>query len=109
MKPRTLFLLLIALLGARLLKCQIDCLDNSWHLKRKNDDKSYHQVADCNCPCDSYKAQGLYTPQRNRCLECRHFHDPNPQIISFKQGFPPQFTLSPLLLNKLISRWKVQS
>jgi hypothetical protein len=101
MKRSKLFGLLLALLGVTLLHCQFDCLDNSWHLAKKNDDKSYHGVS-CTCPCDAYRAKGLYTEQRNRCLQCLHFHDPRPLSVSFKGSSASELTLSPKLLSRLI-------
>ncbi len=47
----------------------IDCMDNSYHLAKKCDNKSYHYVP-CNCPC---KKQ--LSAVRNKCISCGHYHE----------------------------------
>lgn len=53
-----------------------DCLDNSWHLAKRNDTKEYHSVA-CTCPCTKQKILA----DRGQCLVCRHYRYPRPFII----------------------------
>ena len=53
------------------LNTQIGCMDNSWHLKKKDDHKEYHYVQ-CNCECHRY-AQSF---DRGKCSKCGHYHDP---------------------------------
>lgn len=49
-----------------------DCMDNSYHLQRANDPKTYHHINDCYCPCEKQ-----YTILPNStCSRCGHLHDP---------------------------------
>lgn len=78
MKAKIALIAIIFLgLVASLTRPQPGCLDNSMHLKEKYDTKAYHAV-ECNCPCDTYAAFGRKSPDRNKCLECGHFHDAQP-------------------------------
>ena len=54
----------------------IGCMDNSWHLKKSPDYKTYHYVS-CNCPCERY----TLLENRGKCPRCGHFH--NPQVIDW--------------------------
>ena len=69
-------LLCSTLLWASNLLSDPDCLDNSWHLAKRNDSKEYHSVA-CNCPCSKQKKLA----DRNRCFVCQHYHYPRPLFI----------------------------
>jgi hypothetical protein len=84
------------------------CMDNSWHLKKKFDDKTYHYVQ-CNCPCDTYRAQGFYAPMKHKCLECGHKHEAHTTLIVPKipadSPHNPFPTIKGALLD-LIARWK---
>lgn len=72
---------------------QGNCINNSTQLTAAYDHKNYHPVA-CTCPCDQYRAQGLASPDRNRCLQCLHYHDPQPfMFLGQKTGS----TKTPLL------------
>lgn len=51
---------------------EIGCLDTSYHLAQPFDHKNYHFVS-CNCPCSKKVIEN-----RNQCIECKHFHLPNP-------------------------------
>lgn len=73
---RALTILLIIPTGAI---AQIDCLSTTKQLKEAYDHKEYGPVA-CTCPCDNHKAQGFYSADRNKCLQCLHFHYPRPFI-----------------------------
>lgn len=52
----------------------VGCMDNSYHLTQPFDNKDYHYVA-CNCPCIQR------APDRNKCLQCGHFHEAKPVVI----------------------------
>ena len=41
----------------------------------KYDNKTYHYIR-CDCPCTA-----MATEDRNRCLDCGHYHDVRPWII----------------------------
>lgn len=65
------------------------CLDNSWHMARSFDTKSYHPVAYqvgtyqtyCQCPCRKLSLN------RGQCFECGHRHDMAPMhIIRYKKN-----------------------
>lgn len=70
----------LLLVGAVPALAKPGCMDNSWHLKRKFDDKTYHYV-ECNCPCDSWRAKGFYAPLKHKCLECGHTHEARTTLI----------------------------
>jgi len=76
----------------------IGCQDNSWHMKKAYDHKTYHYVQ-CNCECHKW-------PQRpdGTCSKCGHRHDPG-------QGFVIVPDLSEKKLkevnNKTVIRWRV--
>jgi hypothetical protein len=59
-----------------LLHARQDCLDNSYHLKRKYDYKNYHYVA-CTCPCSEYQNFS----NRGECQQCRHYHVPKDWMV----------------------------
>lgn len=46
------------------------CLDNSYHLARRNDPKIYHAV-ECNCECEK---KFVMLPN-GTCTKCWHRHD----------------------------------
>lgn len=58
------------------IQARIGCMDNSNHLEKFGDTKSYHYVA-CTCPCQRYKQLA----DRNTCTKCGHYHDNSPFII----------------------------
>ncbi len=59
------------------------CMDNSWHLARRFDNKEYHIVSrkvgkdETFCPCECRKLSLI----RGQCLDCGHKHDIQPWII----------------------------
>ena len=85
---RILFLLFTLLALPATITPQIDCLSNSKQLKESYDHKTYSPVS-CTCPCDQYRAQGLQSADRNKCLECLHYHDPRPFIFLTKTSSKP--------------------
>src|ERR1700722_11180604 len=74
---RIITIVLIMSLASTHIKARVGCLDNSWHLEKTVDDKSYHYV-ECNCPCEKRYVQ---LANRGRCTKCRHFHDAQPMIV----------------------------
>ena len=108
-------IILVILLLSLVIKPKIGCLDNSHYMQEKFDSKEYHYVR-CNCKCDQHAAKGLKCPGRNQCLECGHFHYPEPQFIVIsdadyksspaKTSFPvdPQKALQERILNYLASQ-----
>ena len=85
---RTLLLLTTLLALPATIRPQIDCLSQSKQLKESYDHKEYGPVA-CTCPCDQYKAEGLQSADRNKCLECLHYHYPRPFIFLSKTPSKP--------------------
>ncbi len=85
---RALFLLLTLCALPLTITPQIDCLSKNKQLKESYDHKAYGPVS-CTCPCDQYRAQGLQSADRNKCLECLHFHDPRPFIFLSKTSPKP--------------------
>ncbi len=59
-----------------------NCLDDSRHLKESYDTKAYAPpVGGCTCECDQEQARGLHSPNRDKCIQCDHYHDPEPQYF----------------------------
>jgi hypothetical protein len=56
------------------------CMDNSYHLTRACDDKSYHYVA-CNCPCVKQ-----LPAVRNMCIKCGHYHEGKPLVFGSRSA-----------------------
>lgn len=59
------------------------CMDNSWHLEKRYDDKEYHFVSErpsgpCSCPCEKRYKQ---LSDRGKCIQCGHFHVPQPLVF----------------------------
>ena len=73
------------------------CQDNSWHLKKKYDAKTYHYVQ-CNCQCHKWPQAADGT-----CTKCGHRHDPGTWTILTKL---PEKEFKKLAKNKII-RWRV--
>jgi len=67
-----LFMVVISALHTSRLNGRVGCMDNSWHLKKAYDDKTYHYVY-CTCPCEKRYEQ---SPNRRKCWKCRHYHEP---------------------------------
>lgn len=112
MKKKIIGVLACAIFGAmHLLHAKVGCLDNSWHLKKKYDHKTYHAVS-CSCDCDAQKARGLHAQNRDQCLECGHYHDPKP--IVFLKKIVAKMAHNPLpespnkAMDRLIEHWKRQ-
>ena len=61
----------IMFLNSTNLSGAIGCLDDSYHVERKNDPKTFHYVK-CNCDCSKYAASFV----RGKCPQCGHYHDP---------------------------------
>ena len=76
-------LILLAMLAFLLNKAACDCMDNSWHLQKKYDTKTYHLVNDCYCPCGKGPAYKILA-SRGKCLTCGHYRDPRPLTFSCK-------------------------
>lgn len=53
------------------INCAIGCIDNSYHMEKKGDPKTFHYVK-CNCDCQKYAASAV----RGICPKCGHYHDP---------------------------------
>lgn len=68
--------LLVIFYPVSLLKAEIGCIDNSWHLAKAYDAKDYHLVQ-CNCQCSKHPQSA----DRGQCQKCKHFRDPRPYII----------------------------
>lgn len=68
---------LLALASTIQMKADPDCMDNSWHLEKANDNKEYH-IVQCNCPCAK---RHKILADRGMCSQCGHFRDPKPFII----------------------------
>lgn len=75
MKIKTILCALMLFLPYLLIS-EPGCMDNSWHLDKKNDTKEYHYVQ-CNCDCKHQKI----LPDRGKCLMCGHYRYPRPFII----------------------------
>jgi hypothetical protein len=109
---RTLLLFTLLALPTALIP-QIDCLSKTKQLKEAYDHKSYGHVS-CTCPCDQYRAKGLQSADRNKCLECLHFHDPRPFIFLSKASFKPaplweKWHKNPrLLMQRLIAHYRIK-
>lgn len=80
------------------------CLDNSYHLKQKNDPGTWHPVA-CSCPCGS---PGYHILANGMCINCRHRHDPQPlTTVTYdgqqkeKEIYPSMKTIAQKLLAKV--------
>lgn len=85
---RTVLLLFTLLTLPSTITPQIDCLSKNKQLKESYDHKAYGPIP-CTCPCDQYRAQGLQSADRNKCLECLHYHDPRPFIFLSKTSPKP--------------------
>ena len=90
---------------------QVGCLSQSKQLRESFDHKEYGPVA-CGCPCDHYQSQGKHSTDRNKCLECGHFHYPRLWIFISKT-VPKQIQKSRLAvehplaaLRALIAKYK---
>ncbi len=59
-----------------------ECMDNSYHLKKRCDTKDYHQVV-CHCPCEK---QYKILANRGQCMKCKHFRDPSKSSILIEKG-----------------------
>lgn len=91
---RLLFLTQALLLCASLLQASPTCMDNSWHLEKRYDDKQYHFVSErpsgpCHCPCEKRYKQ---LSDRGKCTQCAHYHIPQP-FIFIKKSATEQGTL----------------
>jgi hypothetical protein len=67
---RKVIMITILLLFPLAAFARVGCQDNSYHLKKKYDNKEYHFV-DCACSC-TYQT----IPPHNRCSECGHVFIP---------------------------------
>ena len=74
-----MFLITVStLLNTRSINGKVGCMDNSWHLKKAYDYKTYHYVY-CSCPCEKEYEQ---LSNRGQCWKCHHYHEPqNIEII----------------------------
>ena len=73
---KNILLITLLFMASQPIFASIGCMDNSWHLKKSPDYKTYHYVK-CNCPCERYTLM----ENRGKCLRCGHFH--NPQDINW--------------------------
>jgi len=85
---KRIFLFAALLTVPTILTPQTDCLSQTKQLKEPYDHKVYGPVA-CTCPCDKYRAEGLQSADRNECLICLHYHDPQPFIFLTKISYRP--------------------
>jgi hypothetical protein len=86
MNYNRLFSLLTLLCLTHYCSCEPGCMDNSWHLKKRYDNKAFHYVTAsdggyCKCPCSKYIAQYGKQFPRGRCPVCKHFRVTQPVII----------------------------
>lgn len=81
MIKRLIILIFIAWIISNKLFGAVGCMDNSWHLQKKYDTKSFHYVQ-CNCPC--YQHKTLKTA--GLCLQCQHYHMPRKWQVIGKDG-----------------------
>jgi len=89
MNKKIVFISVIALmLAAKMLHAEVGCMENSWHLKQRYDNKEYHYVCGedngpCHCPCSKYMAQaGKHTKKTHwQCPVCKHIHVPRSLIV----------------------------
>ena len=72
---RVIILIALLLLSYRVFS-RIGCMDNSFHLNKSPDFKTYHYV-NCDCPCE----QNIILEDRAKCLRCQHYH--NPKDLNF--------------------------
>ncbi|MDR3551377.1 MAG: hypothetical protein P4L31_08240 [Candidatus Babeliales bacterium] len=77
MRNSLIAIMILTLCPAPLMRAETGCIDNSWHLARAYDPKTYHLVSNCTCPCSRYSQ----SEDRGRCSKCKHFRDPRPLII----------------------------
>ena len=111
-------LLLVLIKFPGLLKAEMNCLDNSYHLTKPYDYKNYHFVA-CTCPCTEYQN----FENRGQCQQCLHFHVPrnwkvirgNKVVMRIQQAKPvhsqEQVAVSPktrAIIKKMIANYKKQ-
>jgi len=78
----------------------IGCQDNSFHLKKKYDHKTYHYVQ-CNCECHKW-------PQRpdGTCSKCGHRHDPGQGFVIIPELSEKELKKAEKA-NKTVIRWRV--
>jgi len=108
--------LLVLCINIISLNAQQGCLDNSYHLKQKYDNKNYHYVA-CTCPCSQYQNFN----NRGECMKCKHYHVPKnwmvvsgDKVVMRVQQTKPvrsteQVAVSPetrAVINKMITNYK---
>src|SRR3972149_6678246 len=87
MKIKTTLFLFCLFISEAKLKGDVDCLDNSWHLKQSHDAKEYH-LAGCNHNCYTDR-RGTITNDRGYCTICRHYRDARPfHIVTRKEEAP---------------------
>jgi len=91
---KTMFILL---LSSTISIANQHCLDNSWHVKKQYDYKTYHKV-DCNCQCHLYKK----SLDRGICWRCRHCR--NPGAFNIKIVRSPQKVQKPHSAKKVRSK-----
>lgn len=90
----------IMALNSTSLSGAIGCMDDSYHVERKNDPKTYHYVK-CNCPCDKYSASFV----RGKCPRCGHYHDPKDFNTQSYADLKKKFNLdNPAIIKKAIEK-----
>lgn len=98
------YILIVILINPIPITAQVGCIDNKEPLGTY-DNKTYHYVA-CNCPCDAYRAKGLGCADRNKCIECGHFHYPRPTYFINPGSAPKNKEFSSINFQIFIDRYK---
>ncbi len=65
-----IFALCTVTLSTACLMAKPGCMDTSWQLTQRFDNKEEHFVS-CNCPCDEYPQT---ITKQNACMKCNHQH-----------------------------------
>jgi len=90
----------IMILNSTNLSCSIGCMDDSYHVERKNDPKTFHYVQ-CNCNCRKYATSVV----RGKCSQCGHYHDAKDfDVLSYAE-LKKKFNLdNPAIAKKAIEK-----
>ena len=84
MKKIIAIIVILCIGAVPLISAESDCMDNSWHLKKKRDNKELHLVAAGNHACqhNCYSdPTSKIIGDRGFCTGCGHYHYPRPFII----------------------------
>lgn len=72
---------IVSTLSMPLLRAEVGCMDNSHHMKKTVDYKTYHYVH-CNCDCKHHQKSS----DRGICSKCGHYRDPGKfEIIRYEK------------------------